>query len=217
MDTIAQALSEYDFAGINKNIPTDKPDFTTTVKLQLTPKSLIDSISANLNVKQIINNACFNETVNTIYKELNSKISITTPTIEINTDGDNLHSILADNIKNGYVITNGLCGATIQDMPEFTSEPITNFMHIYGVYKIGTFNEVDIFVDPYMAWNNTKLYNILEPYFNYSAIVKPETEIVNYIGSIIYNNTQESIDICEISIKYSEIAVNVISVEYINS
>lgn len=72
-------------------------------------------------------------------------------------------------MMSGFAIVNTKIAVSLQDDPRMECVPIfTRFSDTTGcMYKIGKFADVDIYVDPYITWDDTKCSIVTNNFYNY--------------------------------------------------
>jgi len=129
------------------------------------------------NVKELANvdilNMAENVLTNEVYQELSKTISRTARNKRINEIewGQNsiewLSKILLEGEPN-FIITNTTVGACLQDTDHFISTPITTFSTLKeSLYNLGTFDGINVYVDPRMLFSEDELAIIKNDFLEY--------------------------------------------------
>lgn len=100
-------------------------------------------------------------------------------------EDDRFHKRLIDifsmySMTDGFVITNGAVGASIQDLPRFQTMPLNKITNISGgnTYKIGSIDNLAIYVDPFKIWDDTTMSIVFNKFYNFSFVDKKEDIVV---------------------------------------
>jgi len=69
--------------------------------------------------------------------------------------------------KEGFIIANTQIGTLLRDMKDFESINILDRLNNFRFYKIGKWNKLEVYIDPYFEWDNTQLLIVKNNFFNY--------------------------------------------------
>lgn len=151
-----------------------------------TTKELISSLQklGNIDSKALTISALHNEVVNNLSNlvcESVFKLSLESSESLVFNNIISLYDILRK--SSGFAIVNVQIAAALHDFPGMVLQPIQTRLskNPGALYKNGKINKIDIFVDPYMNWNDNRCSIIENDFYNFE--IKEGIDIVDSVDS----------------------------------
>jgi hypothetical protein len=191
-----EQIEGYNFIGQDKTIEVTENDELIKISVALTYDQIKSLQNLNLEISSIIQNVYYNEIIQTVNKMIINSIINKNKDNIIQLNDDILHKDIINLLekeksdKEIILITNGKVGVEIQDIPNFNSTYNVKDLTNITIYKLGNYNNVSIYIDPYKKWNDDTIHILKNNFFNLMFIEKEE--ITN--KSIILGKTYIKID-----------------------
>jgi len=164
-----------DMLPIDENIEVDETCQAFRVGSSISREQLNSISEFGINPYEQLTSVISNEFAQSAAKCITKKLAEQPPFI-IDTV-DDYKNILKYCSTRKYIITNAAIGSALQDTLEYVSVEIKTINNASGLmYNVGKLKDAEIYVDPYMRWDDTRIYVFDEPFANF--YLKPLDKII---------------------------------------
>ena len=195
MEDYNKILETGPWPGRDKSLEVELSDENKNqISAKLSREQIQELESVGVDLELMLQSTLLNEATNEIHRRMSKKIfENSESSITVNSTNK-----LSKFIKkeNGFIIANSQIGAALQNSEDFITSSIELNSRSIGLYSIGKIYDKDIYINPYLKWDDNKLalvtnnfYNFeVDPSFNISIVAEktmaPEIKFSFYMDFI---------------------------------